>query len=69
MKKSFRESVRFYLSDITTIHGKVIDIALLFLNLLLCVLFVLDTYFPEQEHLFSIIDTVVVSVLIVEFGM
>lgn len=67
MKSSLRDTIRFYLIDCKTPLGKGIDIGLLLLNLLLCLLFVLDGYFPEQASLFRLIDSVVVVILIAEF--
>ncbi len=67
MKRTFRESVQFYLTDITTVPGKVIDVSILLLNLLLCVLFVVDTYTEGRSEAMVIIDTVIVIILIGEF--
>ncbi len=39
-----REKIQFYLIDCKTIPGKLIDVSLIFLNILVCVLFVIDTY-------------------------
>lgn len=65
--RALRETIRFYLVDCKTKMGKAIDIGLLLLNLLLCLLFALDGYFPHHAELFRQIDTVVVIILIVEF--
>ncbi len=67
MKNSIRHTIRFYLIDCKTALGKSIDIGLLILNLLLCLFFVLDSYFPEQAELFRKIDSAVILILIVEF--
>lgn len=69
MKTSLRETIRFYLIDCKTPLGKGIDIGLLLLNLLLCLLFVLDGYFPQQAALFRTIDTIVAVILIAEFSL
>jgi voltage-gated potassium channel len=42
--RSFREQVQFYLLDHRTVLGKSIDVALLLLNLLFVVIFIVETY-------------------------
>ncbi|MCP4148353.1 MAG: ion transporter [bacterium] len=42
--KSLRGKIRFYLIDCKSIPGKLIDISIISLNILVCVLFVIDTY-------------------------
>ena len=64
---STRERIRFYLIDCNTIAGKVIDITLIVLNLLICSLFVIESYYPQQATLFNAIDSIVVSLFIIEF--
>lgn len=64
---TFREKIKFYLIDCETLGGKIVDLTLIVLNLLVCSLFVLEGYFPAQEQLFNTIDSVVVSLFIVEF--
>ncbi len=46
--KSFREKIRFYLIDSETSLGKLIDIFIVFLNILVCFIFVMGTY-PISE--------------------
>ena len=46
--KSFREKIRFYLIDSETLLGKSIDIFIVFLNILICLIFVIETY-PISE--------------------
>lgn len=41
---SLREKIQFYLIDCKTIPGKLIDIFIMFLNVVVCILFVIDTY-------------------------
>jgi voltage-gated potassium channel len=41
---SLREKIQFYLIDCQTIPGKLIDVSIILLNVLVCVLFVIDTY-------------------------
>ena len=64
---SVRELIRFYLIDCETVTGKLIDVFLIGLNLLICSLFVLESYFPGQAPLFNSIDSIVVSLFIFEF--
>jgi voltage-gated potassium channel len=47
-KRSLREAIQFYLIDCKSIPGKLIDIAIILLNILICILFVIDTY-PISE--------------------
>lgn len=47
-KMSFRELIRFYMIDCKTLPGKVIDIFIILLNVLIIGIFVIDTYsLPE----------------------
>ena len=42
--ESFRKTVEFYLIDYRTPFGKAIDIGIISMNLLVCAIFVVDTY-------------------------
>ena len=44
MTRSLRETLEFYLIDCRTPLGKMIDIFIIFLNLCVCAIFVIDTY-------------------------
>ena len=44
-----RELVQFYLIDYQTQLGKIIDIIIIFMNLLVCAIFVIDTYSISSE--------------------
>jgi voltage-gated potassium channel len=46
---NFREIVQFYLIDYQTPLGKLIDIVIIFMNLLVCAIFVADTYSPSES--------------------
>jgi voltage-gated potassium channel len=46
--RSLRETIQFYLIDCNTPLGKVIDIFIIFLNLIICAIFVIETY-PVSE--------------------
>jgi voltage-gated potassium channel len=65
--KTLREQIRFYLIDCETVPGKLIDISLLLLNLLVCLTFVLEGYFPQYLHLFYNIETTVIIIFVLEF--
>ncbi len=41
---SLRETIQFYLIDCKTLPGKLIDMFIILLNVLVCVIFVVDTY-------------------------
>ena len=61
--------IKKYLVDCDTFAGKLIDIFLIFLNLVLCVFFVLETYFPfgvVKDILFNI-EVVIILVFAVEY--
>jgi len=47
--RSFRKIIQFYLIDCETPPGKLIDIFILLLNLLVCVIFVVETYPISEE--------------------
>ena len=46
--RSFRKTIQFYLIDCKTPLGKAIDIFIIFLNLIICAIFVIETY-PVSE--------------------
>ena len=46
---TLRQTIQFYLIDCKTIPGKLIDIFIIFLNLLVCMLFVIDTYDVSEK--------------------
>ena len=46
--RSFRQTIQFYLIDCKTPLGKLIDIFIIFLNLIICAIFVIETY-PVSE--------------------
>ena len=41
--QSLREKIQFYLIDCKSLTGKLIDVSIIFLNVLVCVIFVIDT--------------------------
>lgn len=67
--KSLRQTIQFYLIDCKTIPGKVIDIFIMFLNILVCVLFVIDTY-PISEAARKALwkmEIVIITFFIIEY--
>ena len=63
---SLREKIQFYLIDCRTIPGKLIDIFIIFLNILVCVLFVIDTYpISKPAGKFLWITEIVITVLFI----
>lgn len=66
-KKSFKETIRFYLIDCETIPGKLIDIFLLLLNLLVCLTFALEGYYPQYIDTFYNIESTVIIIFVIEF--
>ena len=66
---SLREKIQFYLIDCKTIPGKLIDIFIILLNLLVCLVFVLETY-SISEGMRSVlwkVEVVTVFIFIVEY--
>lgn len=67
--KTIREKIEFYLIDSKTNLGKTIDIIILLLNLIICTIFVIDTYTinPEIKNTLFKIEIVIVSLFIIEY--
>ena len=67
--KGFRETVQFYLLDSKTWLGRIIDIFIIALNLLVCVLYVAQTY-PQSEStalVFWRLEEIAVVFFIIEY--
>ena len=67
--KSFRSTIRFYLIDCETMTGKVIDIVIVLLNLLICGIYIAETYVTSnavREVLWKT-EVVIVLFFIVEY--
>ncbi|MBN2432371.1 MAG: ion transporter [Acidobacteria bacterium] len=66
---TLRQTLQFYLIDCQTRLGKGIDIFIISMNLLVCILFVLETYpIPEAaRHLLWKTEVVVVTFFILEY--
>ncbi len=68
-KKSLRETIQFFLIDCKTFPGKLIDIFIIFLNILVCILFVIDTY-PISESTREFLwktETIIILFFIIEY--
>lgn len=70
MKNSFRETLQFYLVDCKTPLGKIIDIFIILLNLLICGFLVLETYVESEETLSLIwqIEKIIVFFFVIEYA-
>ena len=68
--RSLREIIRFYLIDCETTTGKIIDIVIVLLNLIICGIFIAETYVEDSAVLDVLWKTEVVIVLffIVEYA-
>lgn len=66
----FRQTIQFYLIDCKTRLGKIIDILIILLNLVICIIFVIDTY-DISEHTRQILwktEVIIVFFFIAEYG-
>ncbi len=68
-KDAFRKTIQSHLYRSTTILGKIIDVFIIFLNLLICFIFVLETYQVSQQtrNLLWDIELITVFFFIVEY--
>jgi len=66
---TLREKIQFYLIDCKTIPGKLIDISIILLNILVCILFVIDTYAISEstQQLILKIETIIIFFFIIEY--
>ena len=70
MPHGFRETLQFYLVDCKTGLGKIIDIVIILLNLLVCAILVIETY-PISEvtrQLLWRIEVIIVLFFIIEYS-
>jgi len=70
MPDRFRETLQFYLIDCKTLLGKLIDVFILLLNLVICAIVVIETY-PVSEATKEILwktEVVIVLFFILEYG-
>ncbi len=66
---SLRKTIQFYLIDCKTIPGKLIDIVIILFNILVCILFVIETYpiAPATMALLWKIEIVIIVFFIIEY--
>ena len=66
---SVREKIRFYLIDSKTLPGKIIDIFIVFLNIVISALFVIETYNISDEINYYLwnIELVIVFLFTIEY--
>ncbi|NQU99074.1 ion transporter [Candidatus Woesearchaeota archaeon] len=66
---SLREKIRFYLIDCNSVPGKLIDIFIMLLNLMICAILVIDTYniSDATRVFFWNLEVVIVFFLIIEY--
>ena len=69
MKNGFRETLQFYLVDCKTPLGKIIDIFIIFLNLCICAILVVETYNLSEgaRHVLELVENVIVFFFIIEY--
>ena len=69
MSRSLRETLEFYLIDCQTPLGKMIDVFIIFLNLCVCAIFVIDTYVISDRAKAFLWNTevIIVCFFIVEY--
>jgi voltage-gated potassium channel len=68
--QSFREILQFYLIDCKTPLGKLIDVSIILLNLIICAIFVTETY-PVSEATTQLLwktEVIIVFFFIVEYA-
>jgi len=68
--ESFRETLQFYLIDCKTPLGKLIDIVIIFLNLVICAIVVIETY-PISDATKALLwkaEVAIVLFFIIEYG-
>jgi voltage-gated potassium channel len=65
-----RETIQFYLLDTQTALGRTIDVCIILLNLVICVLYVAQTYPlpPELSTLLWRVEEVIIVVFVVEYA-
>lgn len=69
MPQGFRETLQFYLIDCKTALGKIIDIFIILLNLIICAILVIETYAvtePTRQLLWKF-EVIIVVFFIIEY--
>lgn len=69
VNKNLRGTIQFYLIDCKTLPGKMIDLVLISLNLLICIIFVLETYNISKslKDVLWAIEVITIFIFIVEY--
>jgi voltage-gated potassium channel len=69
VKNGFRKTLQFYLVDCKTPLGKIIDIIIILLNLLICAILVIETYDVSDttRHILEVMDKIIVFFFIIEY--
>ena len=62
-RERLREKIQFYLMDWRTLPGKIIDIFIIFLNLLVCVIFAIETYEISEKTIKLLWDIELVTIV------
>lgn len=64
-----RQKIQFYLIDCKTIPGKLIDVSIILLNILICILFAIDTYniSDRSRDLIWQMEVVITGFFVVEY--
>ncbi len=70
MPQSFRETIQFYLIDCKTPLGKLIDVFIILLNLVICAILVIETYpvSAETSEWLWRLEVVIVLFFVLEYG-
>jgi voltage-gated potassium channel len=70
MNKSLREKIQFYLIDCKTLSGKLTDIFIILLNLIIIISFVIETYPIQQSTrvFLFFLELVIVGFFIIEYA-
>ena len=69
--RNLRETIQFFLIDCKTVPGKIIDVFIIFLNILVCVLFVAETYPISQKtkDILLKVEQITIIFFIIEFSV
>lgn len=70
MPQSFRETLQFYLIDCNTALGKIIDVFIILLNLIICAILVVETYSISEStrQLLWGFEVIIVAFFILEYA-
>lgn len=68
-KRTIRENIQYYMIDVEATTGKVIEILFIFLNLIVCAIFVIETY-PINDNFLNFLwnlETIIIGFFIIEY--